>query len=437
MKCVALVISVLLAGLIVTGCGRAPSAHGKKLQDWVEVLKRSNNPQELIAAANALAELGPQAEPAAWEIVRLLGDRQWFGHYRNLNPQQVDEVFAAFGKTVRAVGPPVAPIVIQALEVDRPVSRDVVGALSPEAITEFAKGLDHAEPKVRAAVAKLLGDLGHAAASSTAGLIKATGDADYSVRRAAAKALGLVATDAGMAEPVLLERLNDANLWVRVAAIEGLQALRVRDAAAVTALIGRLADPDPVVRGAAVLAVADLGEAAGPAVSALIKVVADPEPENRRKAVATLGRIAPMPVEAARALVVLLDDASLAGAATQALKAQGANAAPALPVLAEVMRRRGFRENPAFAEVLTGIGPAALPVLRELLVYRVPVTDSAFSTNPDEGWPARSIAATALGGLGSRAKEAVPTLREALQTERNATVVKAIHDAIRRIQAAQ
>lgn len=437
MKHTTLAICALLACLLVAGCNRAPAVQGKKLQDWLDVLKRSNDQHELIAAADALAQLGPRAEPAAWELARLLGDRQWFGHYRNLNPQQVDQVFAAFAKTLRAVGPAVAPVVLQALEYDRPVSRDVIGALSPEAVAEFAKGLGHSEPKVRAAVAKWLGELGHAAQMTTTGLVKATGDSDDSVRRAAAKALGLVATDTGVAEPVLLERLNDTNLWVRVSAIEGLQALRVRDVTAVTGLTDRLADPDPVVRGAAVLAVAELGEAAGPAMSALLKVVADPEPDNRRQAVAALGRITPMPVEAARTLVALLDNVTLAGAATQALKAQGPNAAPALPVLAEAMRRRGFRENPAFAEVLTSIGPAALPTLVELIQYRVPVTDTVFSTNPDEGWPARSIAATALGGLGSRAKEAVPALREALQTERNATVVKAIHDAVKRIQATQ
>jgi HEAT repeat protein len=435
-------IGAVAALCLLAGCGGNPSAGGKKLTDWVEVLKRSNNPAELKEAAAALAMMGPRAQPASYELVRLLSDRQWFGHYRSLNPTQVEEVFAAFSATIKAIGPGVVPVILQSLEYERPISRDVVLALSADAISDLAKGLVHVEPKVRTAVAQLLAERGRDAQGTAPLLIQALADNDDAVRRAAAKTLGYVATDKTAATTALLPALTDKTIWVRVAAIEGLQALGTTEEAAVSALTAKLQDEDPVVRGAAATAAGALGKAGGPAVPMLVSLLGDKVKDVQRKAITALGRITPLQPAAAEALVARLevarpesDDAEIGPAAIEALAGMGAEAAPALPAMVRRMKQRGFRQSPAYAKVLSRIGPAALPVLMELVNYRVAATDAVFETNPDEGWAARATAADALAAMGAAGQEALPVLKQVAENDRNAFVVKAAKAAIKQIEA--
>jgi len=427
----------LAVGLALAGCGGQPSAGGKKLRDWLEVIKKSNDAGELKQAADALTQMGPAAEPASYELVRLLSDRQWFGHYRSLNPTQVEDVFTSFTQTIRAIGPAVVPVILQSLEYERPISRDVILALSSTAVPELAKGLVHQEPKVRSAVAQLLAERGREATGTAPLLIKALADGDATVRRAAAKTLGFVATDKSEAATALLPLLDDKTIWVRVAAIEGLQALASTAEPVVSALTGKLNDGDPVVRGAAASGLASFGKAAGPAVPVLVGLLDDKVKDVQRKAITALGQITPLQPVAARALVTRLEseDIEIGPAAINALAGMGAEAAPAIPFLLEQMKRRGFRQSPAFAKVLSSIGAPAVPASIELLRYRVTATEAVFETNPDEGWTARATAADALAAMGTAAKEAAPVLKEVAETDRNAFVVKAAKAALKQIEA--
>jgi len=429
-----IVAGMTLSLALLAACNRQPAAGGRKLNDWLEVVKRSNDPQELIAAADALAVLGPEAAPASYELVRMMADREWFAHYRKLTPAQVGQVFAAYGRTLNAMGPAVVPTVLQFLEYDRPVSADVVNSLSAEAVPALANGLHHPEPKVRAGVAVALGTLGRRGSAAAPQLLKMARDRDESVRKVAVKALGLVSTDPAAAAPVLIAALKDESVWVRVAATEGLQGLQHNDEAVVQALVAQLADKEPLVRGASAATLGSLGGSVS-AVPALVNLLGDPSTNNQRHALHALAKIRPLQPAAAPAIVGRL--AAGDGEAAATLRGLGADAAAAVPAIAETMRRRGFRDNGLYAPVLASVGAAAVPTLIELLRYRVAGANAEFATNTEEGWPARIVAAEALGAMGATAKPALPVLKEVMGTERRAEVVAAARKAIKQIESVQ
>jgi HEAT repeat protein len=118
--------------------------------------------------------------------------------------------------------------------------------LADEPAEELIKALDHYDPAIRTAAARVIGRLQVTRAGDT--LIKAMNDSNPSVRYAAMRALG--ANREGRAIQALTEQFNfygkGEGGW---SALEALA--RIGDAASVPLFKARLADKDPMMRRAA------------------------------------------------------------------------------------------------------------------------------------------------------------------------------------------
>lgn len=109
-------------------------------------------------------------------------------------------------------------------------------------------------------------------------LIAELAHADWRVRAAAADILGNMGRVAKPAAPTLGRCLQDQNMWVRRNAAEALGNLAPHDGASVALLATALKDGDERVRRNGALALAKIGPAAAPAAAMLTQLLAD---ENR------------------------------------------------------------------------------------------------------------------------------------------------------------
>ena len=144
----------------------------------------SNVAREL--AAMFLAQLGPDASPAAEGLLKLLDDDSTFARVNA----------AAALSTFEGHAERVAPV-LTALLADDDVNVRItaatslrnVGASGSEAVGALSRSLRDADSRVRAAAAATLGELGTLASSSLAALRRLDNDEDEQVRAAAARAI--------------------------------------------------------------------------------------------------------------------------------------------------------------------------------------------------------------------------------------------------------
>jgi HEAT repeat protein len=418
---------LLVLAAVCAGCSREPSARGKKLGDWINILKRSNDVAQLKETAAALTELGPNAEPAAWELVRLLSDRQAFAHYRSLTEQQVEEVYQVFTPALRAIGPATGPLVLQAIEYNRPVSADVMRALHPTALPALLKGLEHKEARVRRTVAGRWRDLGSAGRSGTDALILALRDADGVVRSEAAMSLGAIDPEPGQAVRVLLDALKDQVPLVRTAAAESLGHFPTEAERLLEPLVNRLLDPDPAVREAAAGSISRYGPQKERAVPPLLKIITGADAGARRaamRAVIGLEGLKLLPVDT---LVSFITDTNFAVQAVQTLLSLNPRAALFVPELVGHLRERGDTATAQRQNAFARIGADAVPTLTTMLKYQEPPAAEAEVV--------RYEAAMALAAIGADAKSALPVLNDLAESETSEHVRVAAIEAIRRIKA--
>ncbi len=360
-------------------------AESKPTQRWIKLL-RSNYAEKRLEAADALAAMEADAEPAAPALVAALGDR-------DIRVQRQVQV------AIRKIGPPAVPPLIAALNHGNKAQRIAAARLlneleptNPAGVAALIEGiqteewryeaalalarigapsvpplvqtLNNANPEVRRAVADVLRDIGADSAPAVPVLTNRLRDEEEGVRVAAARALGAIGPAAKDAVPVLLASFSDGDFPLRLQAAETIVQI---GPSAVPALIAGLADRDKTRRVWATRAIFQIGPAAKSAVPALRELLADSDPTVRR--------------EAARALAALDHDEKV------------------VDILAEAMRDDEYRDWAIGA--LCQCGKAGRAVLVAAL------------KDPDA--EVRGETARALGRLGVAARDTVPALIETLK----------------------
>ncbi len=435
----------------------------RTLKDQDDELRRS--------AAEALGRIGPAAKDAVPELIKILKGEDV--KLRKTAAEALGRIGPAAENSV--------PELIKALKgadikLRRTAARAIggIGPAAKQAAATLTKALDDENKWVRRAAAEALGKMGPAAKQAVPALIEASNDNELLVRREAVEALAKVEPTAKQIIPHLIRALKDRD-WVVPKKAE--QALVEVGPPAVPGLTRALKDEDAHVRRGAANALGDIRPAPKQAVPALIQALKDGSLLVRTNAAKALGKFGAAAKEATPALVALIEDKTLRNrdsfwAALTALGEIGPAAEQAVPALLQILEDKGPRplaedwyvltaitlwrirpdarqalpalvralqksssgtaQQQFLIEVISGIGPPAVPYLTEaakgrdsraytpavLALSRIDV--SAKQALPTlvrrfkTGWFGHDGAAAALGEMGPAAADAVPVLIAAL-----------------------
>ncbi len=160
------------------------------------------------AAAQVLAQIGPEAKMAVPVLTKMLGNKDWKIRHR----------------AVRALGK--------------------IGPEAKPAVPALTKMLNDKDWNIRYAVADALGKIGPEAKTAVPVLTEMLGDNEWNIRYAAAGALGKIGPAAAAAVPALAELLRDYDSEVSAAAFEALIGIGPDSKAAMPALIKSLKERD-------------------------------------------------------------------------------------------------------------------------------------------------------------------------------------------------
>lgn len=437
MQCPQIVVLALclILALTLAGCEREPVFQGRGLGHWYSVVQRSHDVDELVRAGEALSEAGPLAEPAAWELVRVLSDRQEFGHYRGLGAGDVDRVFVSFRKALHGIGPAAGAQIIKALELGRTVSPDVYAAISADSVPVLVRAMEHRHPAVRLGLVQAMGEIGPRAGTAAPALVAALGAEDEQVRQAAARSLGLIDADASLAVPALLKVRRDASLWMRQAVVFSLGRFPSRAEEVIPVLIEATGDGDPLVRMEAAQSMWRYPQAVSRCADATARLLHDAEAGVRAAALRLLTENKGFDGVSTGELAKLLArvEPEVTEAALAAIERRGAAAADGMPALMELVRaHRGDIQQPLRVKAMAAIGEPAVPTLVTMLRYQEP---PATPTSPDRAWQVRLEAARALAAMdplaAAGALDALNTV--AGDARENALAREAARAAVQRI----
>lgn len=277
--------------------------------------------------------------------------------------------------------------------------RDLRSA-SPQAVTALRVALEDKAPSVRREAAVSLRTTGDPRANIPP-LMSSLSDAEPRVREAVARTLGEFGAQARAARKPLEACLQDDDMLTRVAVAEALWKVGGDTDKALAALVGAIRDRD--VRWRAVMVIASMGEEGASAIPFLIAALGDASMHRPFRdaplAATALGRIGkaawPALLEACRS-----DDANTRCGAALALRdagrVAGGNERTAMRELL------GDRETPVrYAAALALIAmeevdEALIPVLRSMLsadddVLRQAAVRSLKRISPDLAWEMRNL----------------------------------------------
>ena len=344
-----------------------PVANGKKLSEWLTMLKEDTLPRKRKAAVIVLGQMAGESKETLAVVLPALGK-------------------AMRNETNAGVRGQIAT---------------VFGAQPPEAMPLFVTDLAEAvrlekDSAARREQAVALGRMGKIARPAVLPLIDTLKDAAPATRAAAADALGRIGGDARSATVALLPLLKDANRSVRLAAIFALGRVDPEDpepvSEAFVGILGAQANRDRMLAGAAsvasslawaerrddemvqetVVALGLLGDRSPEVVQAVANRLPDASVEVRRQAALALAKFGPASRGAEKSLVQSFhgdDDKTTRIYALHALCTSfGTDAASVVgTVSARLAGEPEAEVRVAIAEELGAFGPAAkeaLPALR-------------------------------------------------------------------------
>lgn len=198
------------------------------------------------------------------------------------------------------------------------------------------------------------------------------------------------ATYKGKTAAKWVEQLKSNDFAARKEAVEAMPRLGPDAKAAIPLLLDSINDKDPYYRNLVVTALGALGkgdERVGTALARLVMAELGPDVEQGQR----------------------LQTGPSFYMAAAALSRLGPDAKGALPIVKDGIRRRNHLARAAIVKIIARFGPEAVPVLQEAIL----------DPSADVGNPAM----LALTALGPKAKEAIPTLRETLQKNRDPNAV--------------
>ena len=414
-------ISLLAIVVVFTNClttwADGPTSVNELIRDL-----RSPNVERRIKAADQLAKLGPEAEPAVLALISAVGD---------LNEEVQNKSVAALGRIGRAAKDAV-PALANLLKDDDaakfPAAIDALGSIGPDsmqakndligfmlgedarlsvlscrALLRILPELDEERPQIVPILIHALSaaepatretaieTLGSAGTSAVPHLIKIVEKSKEDPERAAraATALGMMGGAAESAVPALTGALDSEKTSIQAAF--ALSAIGRAASPAVPKLAKLLGSRNSTLRFAVVRALGEIGPDAVAGVGELGAALSDAEEEVRREAAQSLGKIGPEARQAIPALIAalsdqstdvkwqavwalsrmgekavgpltaLLDDESLQDAAVVALGDIGAASKPAVPQMVKLLIQPDLSVETQIDIILafSRIGPAA------------------------------------------------------------------------------
>jgi HEAT repeat protein len=331
-----------------------PVVQGRKLSEWVTMLKTDKDENRRRASLIAIKIIATKLETAKTVAPVLAAARE----------DASDRVRKAATQTL-------GDMALSARDYLKRLDREkkkgeIADATLKQALDALTDKLrDDKSADVRQTAAESLGRLGTDGRSATDALTTALKDKTEAVRAAAAEALGRIGPDAKSAAPALVETLRDtkAERSVRLFAAYALGRIDPAPPNLAVAALGEVLQ-DTGTPGEVRKATADslglLGKAAEDAVPALAEALVDAKNvELRRAAAVALEQIGPPAVKALPKLRQAThdEDKFVRGHAAHALSAIGKDAADAIPDLVRLVKDDAVTDvRVAAAEALGIVG---------------------------------------------------------------------------------
>jgi len=240
-----------------------------------------------------------------------------------------------------------------------------IGSIAKEAISRLSVLLGDKEESIRKEAAIALSKIGNSTPESISSLIKALNDESDIVRTEVAKALGEIGADAYEAIPNLMNSLKDVSWAVRIASAQSISLIGKESIKTIPSLISALEDPDWRVRYRVVNTLAEVGE---PAVPALLEVLKQKSSIIRKEALECLGEMKIPDPNIIKNISNLLTSNSekVRGKAADALRSIGKEAVPAL---LKALEKASTKMKIIIISALGGIGTEAKAAIPTIINY--------------------------------------------------------------------
>lgn len=240
-------------------------------------------------------------------------------------------------------------------------------------LDKLSKQLESGSLQEKTRAARILGEIGPAAAATSPSLVKSLQSENAGLRYEAANSLGVINGDPKIVVPALAKLLGDQVPLLRFTSIEALRKYGPRAKDAIPQLKGQLNDNEQMLAVCAARAVVEIEAGKGPDVSVAQGVLLNGLKSDRHD----------ISVEAAHGLAVI--------------------GAPAVPAIQALIGEKNVQTSVNACDALAAIGPGADMAVEQL-------ANAAKSQQLALRWHAIS----ALGDIGPTAKSAAPVLISSL-----------------------
>jgi HEAT repeat protein len=383
-----------------------------------------------LSAARTLADIGPEAGAAIPALRRMLR-------------AEVPMVRVAAAEALARISPDtpgLAEVLGGALQLDPSMNyltalRSLCG-LGSRSVPVLSRALSDPSPVMRRLAIETLGSIGTPAKEAVTALATRLRDPDELVRRAAAQALGKMASECKAAVPQLRAALQDTSNMVRATVAAALIKVDPPANEAVSCLVEAISDRrDMNAYITACNAAEAISPAAVPAILEFLKVAPPAGTlwsdqgrvcRTQAEAIALLGRMGSSANAAVPALMGTLENKRMPHRreVAEALGLIGPDAMASVPAL-----KSALEDPDVWLRLNAAVALARIELQEQsnvlLLTQFLKAQDPSF----------RATAASALGEMGTRARSAIPTLRELARDDDDESVLREVTPALEAIEA--